>query len=322
MEDGRFGENFIDFKVLIMIEIGIIGMSPGNAHPYSWSAIINGAFDGAEINKVGYPAVTNYLTANRDTLGVDGAQVTCVWTQDRAISESIAKTTQIPYIVGSLEEMARQVDAVILSRDDPENHVAMAKPFIDAGIPIFIDKPLAITWDELQYFVDEYAKGKLIMSCSSMRYANECRIVKQEIGSLGKLELATATGKKDWIKYGVHLMEALFSLLDDPKPISVQHVGKTDKDIVLIEFEDAFVASLHVFMDIAPTFQLSLFGQNGWRLIDIKNSYSMFRDNIIEFIRSVQEGKARLSFDKTENIIKTLIGANESLKSNGKVIQL
>ncbi|MFK5972233.1 MAG: hypothetical protein QM485_03035 [Flavobacteriaceae bacterium] len=55
------------------------------------------------------------------------------------------------------------------------------------------------------------------MPCSSMRYANECRIVKQELASLGSLELATAVGKKDWIKYGVHLLEALFSLLDDPK---------------------------------------------------------------------------------------------------------
>lgn len=305
-----------------MLKLGIIGMSPGNAHPYSWSAIINGVFDGEEINKVGYPGVTNYLIANKDTLGIPGAQVTCVWSQDRAISESIANTTRIPNIVDSLEEMAVQVDAVLLTRDDPENHIAMAKPFINAGIPIFIDKPLAITLEDLQYFSNEQAKGKFIMSCSSMRYANECKIVKQELPSLGKLELATATGKKDWIKYGVHLMEALFSLLDDPKPVSVKHVGKTDKDIVIIEFETGVVASFHLFMDIAPTLQISLFGQNGWRLMDIKNSYSMFRDNIIEFIRSVQEGKPRLSFGKTENIIKTLIGANESLQQGGKLIRL
>jgi hypothetical protein len=32
-----------------MIKIGIIGMSPGNAHPTSWSAIINGTFNADEI---------------------------------------------------------------------------------------------------------------------------------------------------------------------------------------------------------------------------------------------------------------------------------
>ena len=305
-----------------MIKIGIIGMSPGNAHPYSWSAIINGCYNADEINKVGYPGVSNYLKANEDTLGISGAKVTCVWTQDRKISKSIAQTAQIETITNSLEEMAGLVDAVILARDDPQNHVAMAKPFIDAGIPIFIDKPLAITHEDLQYFSDQVAKGKFIMSCSSMRYANECRIVKQELASLGNLELATGVGKKDWIKYGVHILEALLALVDDPKPVFVKHVGDKGKDVVYLEFENGFRATLHLFMDISPTFQVSVYGQKGWRLIDIKNSYSMFRDNIIEFIRSVEEGKPRLSFDKTVSIIETLIGAMESFDKGGQKIYL
>jgi predicted dehydrogenase len=305
-----------------MIKIGMIGMSPGNAHPYSWSAIINGCFDANEINRIGYPAVSAYLEANRDTLGIMGTRVISVWAQEKEIAGSIAKTTAIQDIAGSLEEMATKVDAVILARDDAENHVVMSKPFIDAGIPVFIDKPIAVTKEDLAYFSEEYARGKLIMSCSSMRYANEARIVKQELASLGKLELATAVGKKDWPKYGVHLLEALFSLLDDPKPVAVKHIGKTNKDIVHVEFEDGFQATLHLFMDISSTFQLSVFGQNGWRLIDIKNSYSMFRDNIIEFIRSVQENKARLPFEKTGRIIRTLMGATESLKLGGQTVAL
>ena len=304
------------------MKIGIIGMSPGNAHPYSWSAIVNGRFDAGEIIRIGYPAVAAYLEANKQTLGIFGAEVTCVWSQSEEISQSIARTTGIEHIAGSLEEMAGQVDAVLLTRDDAENHVAMARPFIEVGVPLFIDKPLALTLPELEYFSNEYAKGKTIMSCSSMRYASECMVVRQEIASLGKLELATAVGKKDWNKYGVHLLEGLFSIIDDARPVSVRHIGKHDRDIVLITFENGFQAIVSLFMDIAPTLQLSVFGQNGWRLIEIKNSYSMFRDNIIEFIRSVREGKARLSFDKTERIIRTLIGANESLEQGGKEIKL
>lgn len=305
-----------------MIRLGVIGMSDGNAHPYSWSAIINGCFDGDEISRVGYPGVTAYLEANKDTLGINAASVTHVWTQDREISESIAKTAKIENIAGKLEDMIGQVDAILLCRDDPKNHVSMAKPFIDAGIPIFIDKPLACTWKDLQYFSNEVSKGRFIMSCSSQRYANECRIAKQEIANFGQLELVIAVGKKDWIKYGVHLLEGVFSLLNDPVAISVKHIGRDQKDIVLIEFENGLQAVINLFMDITPTFQISLFGQKAWRLIEIKNSYSMFRDNIIEFIRSVQEGRPRLSFEKTENIIRTLIAAKDSLDQNGKTIDL
>jgi hypothetical protein len=48
----------------------------------------------------------------------------------------------------------------------------------------------------------------------------------------------------------------------------------------------------------------------------------MFRDNIIEFIRSVQEGRSRLDFEKTVNIIRTIIAGKESLEQGGKTIYL
>jgi hypothetical protein len=48
----------------------------------------------------------------------------------------------------------------------------------------------------------------------------------------------------------------------------------------------------------------------------------MFRDNIIEFVRSVQEGRARLNFEKTEAIIRTLIAGRESLEKGGKTIKI
>lgn len=297
-------------------------MSPGNAHPYSWAAIINGSFDAEEITRIGYPAVAAYLQANRDTLGIPNARVTHVWSQERAISESIAFAASIPYITDNLEDMASQVDAVILARDDPENHQAMAAPFIAAGLPVFIDKPLAYSAEDLQWFSDQHTEGKFIMSCSSMRYANECRIARQELKTLGQLELITAVGKKDWKKYGVHLLEAVFGILDDPEPASVRHVGELGKEIVHLRLRDGLQITFYLFNDITGTFQLSLFGQQGWKLVDIRNSYSMFRDNIIEFVRSVEEGKPRLAFSKTRNIISIIIAAKESRENGGKEVLL
>ncbi|MCO5237988.1 MAG: Gfo/Idh/MocA family oxidoreductase [Chitinophagaceae bacterium] len=305
-----------------MIKIGIIGMSAGNAHPYSWSSIINGKYDGEVISKTGYPAVAAYLDANRDTLGLPEAEVTHVWTQDASVSKSIAASSGIEHIAEKAEDMTGNVDAVILARDDAEFHVEMSKPFMEAGIPVFIDKPLAIRQEDLDWFEDQHAAGRFIMSCSSMRYANECRIVKQNLDALGKLELVTAVGKKDWLKYGVHMTEALFATLGDPKAATVQHIGEKGKDVVHIVFENGLPATIHLFMDIPGTFQLSFFGQQAWQMADIKNSYSMFRDNIIEFLRSVKEGKPRLEFSTTKNIINTVIAAEASRLSGGKIIHV
>lgn len=305
-----------------MLQIGVVGMSPGNAHPSSWSAIINGVFDGDKISKMGYPAVADYLEANKPTLGLPGAKVTHVLSQSREVSETIAATAGIPHIAKDAAEMIASVDAVLLCRDDPENHVAMAKPFIDAGLPLFIDKPLCATEKDLDYFTAQVAKGRFIMSCASMRYGSECMAVKSAIKSLGKMELVTGVGKKDWLKYGIHMLEGIVSVLNDPRPLSVRNIGSSAKNSVQITYENDIQVMLHLFMDLAPTMQLSFFGQEQWKMIEIKNSYAMFRDNIIEFIRSVNEGKPRLDFRKTEQIIRVMMAAEESLNAGGKLINL
>ena len=55
-------------------------------------------------------------------------------------SYKIAKIANIDSICNSLEDMSNKVDAVILARDDIENHLEMAKIFLKKKIPIFIDK--------------------------------------------------------------------------------------------------------------------------------------------------------------------------------------
>ncbi len=79
-------------------------MSEGNGHPYSWSAIINGDFDRTAMDKCGFAGIPLYLEANSDTLGIDGAQVTHIWTQERKISEHIAVASGIGKVVDREEK--------------------------------------------------------------------------------------------------------------------------------------------------------------------------------------------------------------------------
>ena len=41
-------------------KLGIIGISDGNGHPYSWSAIING-YEPAKMENCGFPVIPRYL---------------------------------------------------------------------------------------------------------------------------------------------------------------------------------------------------------------------------------------------------------------------
>lgn len=297
-------------------------MSEGNAHPFSWSSIINGRYDKAIINEQGYPGVSDYLDANADTLGIDGARVTQIWTQDRKLSSLIASSAGIESVVQEPNEMIGLVDAVILARDDAGQHRSMARCFIEAGIPLFIDKPLCLAGNDLAYFAEASSRGKLIMSCSSMRYAVESRSVVTEKSKLGKIELVTAVAKKDWWKYGVHMVEAVMALLGDPLPLTVTHAGSDGRSVVIIGFEKNMEAVIQVYESIGLTFQIGVYGTEGWRHFEIKNYYAGFRETIMEFVRSVREGMSRIPFKNTAQIIKVMIAAEESLRMGGKKIKI
>lgn len=304
------------------VRLGIIGLSEGNGHPYSWSAIINGDYDAAAMAQCGFPVIPAYLLANRDTLGIDGARVTQVWTQDRTLSRQVAAASHIEVVCDRLEDMIGCVDAVLLARDDPEHHVAMARPFIEAGIPLFIDKPLAFARKDLDWFAEQHAAGRFLMSCSALRYSSGVQAARVDLPAIGDVELVVAVGKKDLRKYAIHYLEGMFALLGDPQAVAVRHVSTAGKDIVLIEFASGAVATLHVFADIAPGGELNVYGRKGILKVDHGGTYPMFRASLEEAVRSFRAGRPRLDFAKTRNLISALIGAQESLESGGRTVKL
>ena len=81
------------------IKLGIIGMSEGNGHPYSWSAICNG-FESNYMQECPFPVIPEYLSKEKypDNF-IKDAEVTHIWTQKREYSEHIAKAAKISNIV-------------------------------------------------------------------------------------------------------------------------------------------------------------------------------------------------------------------------------
>ena len=304
-----------------MLKLGIIGLSEGNGHPYSWSAIVNGDYDSKLMADCGYPVIPAYLGANRDTLGIEGAKVTHIWTQDKALSQHVSKASKIEYVVDDMNDMIGKVDAVLLARDDPENHRQMAEAFIDAGVPLFVDKPLAFSRDDLEYFTKKVSQGKFIMSCSAMRYSAGVQSVRDQLANIGEVKLAVAVGAKDLRKYAVHYLEGMIAFLGDPKVRSVRHISESGRDILYLEFENGILATVHVFKSVVAG-ELNIYGDKGVINVNHGGAYVCFRAQLIEAIRSFREGKPRLDYAKTYNIINALVGARESLEQGGRKIEL
>lgn len=184
-------------------------MSEGNGHPYSWSAIFNG-YAPVIMAECGFPGILGYLGQQSFPHDcIPGARVTHVWTQDKALSHHIADATFIDTVVEEPEDLIGQVDAVLLARDDAENHRRLAEPFIAAGLPIYVDKPLAHTRQEAADFFSLETRIAQIFSCSALRYARELLLPSVEIERIGGISRISAQVPKSWKKYAIHVIDPI-----------------------------------------------------------------------------------------------------------------
>lgn len=300
-----------------MVKLGIIGLSEGNGHPYSFSAIING-FDEAEFATAGWPGILAYLKKKdpADIASIN-AKVEYVWTQDKALSRKIADSCQIPNVVSHYREFIGNVDAVIIARDDYETHYEMAKEFLEKGIAVFIDKPLTLDLSELAYF-KPYIESGLLMSCSGFRYCVELDPWRQDIGQFGAVKLTQAAVINGWNKYGIHMVDAILSL-DYAEPQYIEPVICSEHESVNIVMTDGSLCQINALGSQVVTFSVGIYGTNKSESVQIRDNFSAFRRTLFRFVEQVRTGQPAIKPASTLLSIKTLIAGRMALDSGKRI---
>ena len=120
----------------------------------------------------------------------------------------------IPAACERLEDMPALVDAAIVHSADWDNHLDRARPFIEAGKPVWIDKPIVGNLRDLNELLNLEAKhGTLIMGGSSLRWAVEVRELRERLAERGEVVSAFFSGPGDFFNYGIHTVEMMGGLL-------------------------------------------------------------------------------------------------------------
>jgi len=301
------------------LKLGIMGMSPGNGHPYSWAAICNG-YDKKAMAKCPFPVIPQYLAKQPPaTMRLEGTEATHVWTQDKKISKHIAAASLIKNIVDDATDMIGQVDAVILARDDGENHLQMAQPFIEANVPILIDKPLTDRQGDLRQFIKYYEAGKTIMSCSSARYSHSIMAFKKN-NKVGKILTANGVSPKYWRTYGIHVIEGIYAVMGGGIE-AVQNVGKKDEEIVHLQYKDGRHAVLQTFAHITSG-NMFFYGEKGCQEVGDPDSFFQFKNMISHFVEYLKTGQPPFDWHETIETIKVVIAGEKSLNEGGRIVRL
>jgi predicted dehydrogenase len=304
------------------LRLAMLGMVDGNGHPYSWSAIFNG-YDRAAMAQCPYAGIPKYLGQQPESaFGIDNVRVTHIWTDHPRDAELVAKASHIQNVVERAEDVIGEVDAVCIATDRGWEHVERARPFVEAGLPIFVDKPMCDNENDLRQFVQWMESGAKIMSSSGLRYCKEFAPFRSSIRDLGELRFASITTCKSWERYGIHALEAFYPIIG-PGFISARNTGTLERNVVHLKHKcDAdVVVAAHSDM-FGALGVLTLCGTEASATAKMSDTFFAFKTQMEEFVRFLRTGERPFPFSETVELMKLVIAGIRSREAGGREVLL
>lgn len=289
-----------------LIKVGMLGMSEGNGHPYSWSAIVNG-YNKNEMEECGFKSIPRYLEKHdMEQEKLKNAQISHIWTQDQDKTRHIAKTTFIKNTCRHWRDMLEEVDAVILARDDSENHLKHAEEFLKRGIPIYIDKPIATSINEAQkiYNLQKY-KGQLF-TCSALRYAPDFELDGDNRKKIGKIRKIKGTTIKDWTKYSIHIIEPSLCICNPVgNIISYSKYYDGTKNLLKVSYQDLEL-QFETTGENVGGIRLEIIGEKGKIVRKLGSPFEAFKNSLMKFIEGINLKKEMIAENEVMRIVEII----------------
>lgn len=280
-------------------------MSQGNGHPYSWSAIFNG-YNPTYMKNCPFPGIFDYLSKrNFPEDSIKEASVTHIWTQDINISKHIAKSSNIKHIVTNPEDMVGYVDAILLTRDDYENHWKHGKVFIHAGLPIYIDKPIAADICMASRILNSELRKGQIFSCSPLKYAKEFSVTKRDLEKLGSIKSIYATVMNSWDKYSIHVLDPILNIIGFDQEIKSSKIteARGAKNVVYLTNKDILINITVLDSATYLPFKITIMGINDFLELEMIDTFNAFKSSLQKFINIVRKKERPVAH---KEILKTV----------------
>ena len=300
--------SFVGAAATKEIRIGLIGLDP--SHVIAFTKIIND------------PKATGPLANAKVTAAFRGGSWDVPSSSGRIdkFTGQLTKDYRLK-LYPTIAELCKNVDAVMLESVDGRPKVRQIIPVLDAGLPVFIDKPMAGSLADA-IFIFDYAKkkGVPIFSSSSLRYGKTTQAARA--GTLGKIThcetfspCSLEVHHPDLFWYGVHGCESLFTVMG----AGCQTVERRTTDDGKIEVIGKWTGGRTGIFREGKGYGGHAKGSKGEGEV---GKYDGYAPLVVEAVKMFQTGKVPVPAEETIELFAFMEAADESKRLEGKPVKI
>ncbi len=294
-----------------VIRVGMIGLD--TSHVIAFTRILNDA------------SRADHVPGARVVAGFKGGSpdVESSYTRVDRFTEQLRDDFGVK-IVDTIPELCEMVDAVMIESVDGRPHLEQAKPVIEAGLPMFIDKPMAGSFeDALEIARLAKRAGVPWFSSSSLRYAKPIReAMDPEV--VGKIVACDAYSPcsyephhPDLYWYGVHGVEILYAAMGKGC-VSVTRVSTPDEDLVVGRWEGGRIGTFRGMRHAKRGYGCTVFGEKAIA----SGSGHEYQSLIREVVKFFKTGEPPIPPEETVEMFAFMQIADESKEAGGKPVAM
>ncbi len=226
------------------------------------------------------------------------------------------------------EDLIGQVDAVMVESQQGRAHLERARIFLEAGLPVYVDKPFAETVAEADAMIALAKKnGVPLMSCSSLRYdpAVTAALEKRnEWGALLSADVWTSAslheGNPGMLHYGIHGVEMLYAVMGAGCS-TVTMTFTEHSEVAAGIWSSGHVSTVRGLRTGQSGFGLTAHYEKGHGTFVVEGA-AFYREMLKAVVQMFATGEPPIPYEDMREIIAFIAGAEVSRKSGGAPVTL
>lgn len=231
-------------------------------------------------------------------------------------------------IVERPEDLIGKIDAVCIESVDGSVHLERALPFLETGMPIFVDKPFTCSLahaKEIAALAEKH--GAPLFSSSSLRFGREVIALRDEAEANGPVIGADAYSPASLhprnpglFHYGVHGVETLFAIMGQGC-VAVNAATTGDVDVVTGYWDDGRVGTVRGIRKGAAGYGFTAFCEK--RVVQSTIDAGYIYAGLLGAITTMfQTGVAPIDIRETLEITAFIECALESVARDGAKVEI